>query len=37
MSYTENLAKDETLIRGNELSLLNEQEVLGKNSEFTGP
>lgn len=30
MSYTENLTKDVSLIRGNELVLLNEQEVLGK-------
>ena len=30
MNYTENLTKDVSLIRGNELVLLNEQEVLGK-------
>ena len=30
MNYTENLTKDATLIMGNELVLLNEQEVLGK-------
>ena len=30
MNYTENLTKDEALVRENEIVLLNEQDVLGK-------